>query len=175
VPAPAKRRHWQIPSARLDVYLVDESRCPFLTAAVAKWMRLAFLRRSAFLSTGTPGNPPQAAGPSVIKISIGVRRERYQRRSWGDDSARFTITLYLDRIRELQARMSTAGSELFGHVLAHEIGHVLQGVPRHSEAGILRGRCQGTICKYVARRLTFTPQDVEQIWRGPVLNQKRPR
>jgi hypothetical protein len=32
------------------------------------------------------------------------------------------------------------GPALLSHVLAHEIAHVLQGVSRHSESGILKAR-----------------------------------
>jgi len=30
------------------------------------------------------------------------------------------------------------GSSLLGHVMAHEVGHILQGTTQHSESGIMR-------------------------------------
>ena len=53
---------------------------------------------------------------------------------------------------------------LLGYVLAHEIGHVLQGVVRHSDYGILKakwdGRDYGSMAVFA---LTFLPADAEMI------------
>jgi hypothetical protein len=38
---------------------------------------------------------------------------------------------------------------LLAHVMAHEIGHVLQGIIRHSESGILKAHWSGTDCARV--------------------------
>jgi len=35
------------------------------------------------------------------------------------------------------------GSSLLGHVMAHEIGHLLQGTTQHSESGIMKARWTG--------------------------------
>lgn len=161
-------------AARLDVYLVDGSSVPFLTVAAGKRDAARIFAQIGVSLLWHAGNPPKEAGPGVIQISIGRAPANAASGALGATLLPgFTITLYLDRIQELQARIPTAGSVLFGYVLAHEIGHVLQGTPRHSEVGILRGRWSGDdYAKMSALRLTFTPGDVEQIWRGPVLNQK---
>ena len=54
------------------------------------------------------------------------------------------ITLFLDRMAPLfkLANGSQAGI-LLGHVLAHEITHVLQGIARHSAAGLMKARFSG--------------------------------
>jgi hypothetical protein len=53
-------------------------------------------------------------------------------------------------------------------VLVHEITHILQGVDRHSESGIMKA--QWTIDDYRAmasKPLSFTPLDVKLIQRPP--------
>ena len=53
---------------------------------------------------------------------------------------------------------------LLGYVLAHEIGHVLQGVARHSDEGLLKAKWNGTDFSLMRTlRLTFRPEDAEMI------------
>jgi hypothetical protein len=58
-------------------------------------------------------------------------------------------------------------SVLLGHVLAHEIGHVLQGVARHSETGIMKVHwSQREIIDMNKVWLQFTPLDRDLIFAG---------
>ena len=51
---------------------------------------------------------------------------------------------------------------LLGYVLAHEIGHVLQGVARHSDEGLLKAKWTGADYGQMRMlRLTFRPEDAE--------------
>jgi len=65
------------------------------------------------------------------------------------------VTIFYDRVVKLveKDRLSDRAAFL-GHVLAHEIGHVLQGAAGHSEAGIMKAQ--------------FTPEDRAQMRRGPL-------
>ena len=60
--------------------------------------------------------------------------------------------VFYDRVRR-----STPGDDhlpaLLAHVMAHEIAHVLQGVIRHSDSGILKAQWSATDCA----RMTFFP------------------
>jgi hypothetical protein len=49
-----------------------------------------------------------------------------------------SIYVYVDRVT-VMARPNHLGA-LLGHVLAHEIAHVLEGVSRHSESGVMKAR-----------------------------------
>jgi hypothetical protein len=72
------------------------------------------------------------------------------------------ITVFWDRI-ESRSRWAPT-SVVLAHVLVHEITHILQGVERHSESGIMKA--QWTIDDYRAmasKPLSFTPLDVELI------------
>jgi hypothetical protein len=63
---------------------------------------------------------------------------------------------------------------LLGHVMAHEIAHVLQGINRHSESGILKANWSPTDCARMAfLPLTFTREDSILIHQG--LEERRSR
>ena len=49
---------------------------------------------------------------------------------------------------------------LLGHVMAHEIAHILQGVARHSERGIMKERWESSDYKQMLKgSLRFTEHD----------------
>jgi hypothetical protein len=75
------------------------------------------------------------------------------------------IVVYHDRIRN-QATMMLA-PKLMAHVLAHEIGHMLQGVTRHSETGLMKP-VFNTHDKFemMAKPLEFTSPDAELVLLG---------
>ena len=50
------------------------------------------------------------------------------------------MTLLMNRLKPEIERNPFRTGFLLGHVLAHEIGHVLQGVARHSATGVMKGR-----------------------------------
>jgi hypothetical protein len=63
---------------------------------------------------------------------------------------------------------------LLAHAMAHEIAHVLQGISRHSESGILKARWSGTDCARMAYfPLMFTREDAILIHSG--LEERRSR
>ncbi|HKD09830.1 MAG TPA: hypothetical protein VKB79_28245 [Bryobacteraceae bacterium] len=75
------------------------------------------------------------------------------------------IVLFYDRV------LSSVGAStipaLLGHVLAHEIVHILEGVNLHSASGVMKERWN--IVDYVDMRrggLKFTRDDIELIDRG---------
>jgi len=75
------------------------------------------------------------------------------------------ITVFYDRIsRATPANLAPA---LLGHVLAHEITHVLQRIDRHSETGVMKSHWTNRdLDQIVAKRLSFTAEDIELIHRG---------
>ena len=71
------------------------------------------------------------------------------------------ITVFYDRVRTLTPQ--TAGVTL-GHVLAHEITHLLEGVNRHSETGLMKAHWSvGDFARMAWKPLEFTPLDVQLI------------
>jgi len=77
------------------------------------------------------------------------------------------VTLFLDRVKPMLAGRPTTTTFLLGHVVAHELGHVLQGLSRHSETGVLKERwSEAEIQNMPNRRLSFTPYDAHLIING---------
>jgi hypothetical protein len=70
-----------------------------------------------------------------------------------------SIHVYVDRVTAM------AGSNrlglLLGHVLAHEIAHVVEGVSRHSEAGVMKAHWDRNDLREMERKpLRFAEMDV---------------
>lgn len=75
------------------------------------------------------------------------------------------IDVFFDRIEK------TAGPEivryLLAHVLVHEIGHILQGIDRHSKTGVMKAHWTGVDYGCMFRGyLPFTEEDAILIHRG---------
>jgi hypothetical protein len=78
---------------------------------------------------------------------------------------RVHIRVFLDRVRESVG--PDAVPYLLGHVLVHEIGHLLQGIDRHSETGVMKAYWDVDDYKrMVASPLPFTDEDVRLIHHG---------
>jgi hypothetical protein len=77
------------------------------------------------------------------------------------------VTILMNRLEGNLKASPIHGGSLLGHVLAHEICHVLQGVARHSLEGIMKGHwsLQETM-DMPFRRLRFTEEDRELILIG---------
>jgi hypothetical protein len=75
------------------------------------------------------------------------------------------IHVLLDRVRH-------TGSErldgiLLGHVMAHELGHVLEGIDRHSNSGVMKAHWDNQeLDEMLIRPLSFSMEDVEWIHKG---------
>jgi len=83
------------------------------------------------------------------------------------------ITVYKDRLQrflDAHSTLARAAGAGIGYVLAHELAHVMQGVARHSESGILKANWSNAdFEEMVFRKLAFTDLDVELIHRGLAL------
>jgi hypothetical protein len=76
------------------------------------------------------------------------------------------IVVFYDRVEPLLQGHHAPQATVLGYVLAHEIAHVLQGIARHSETGIMRANwTDGDFRLMGTRLLTFTPEDVQLIRR----------
>jgi|HubBroStandDraft_5_1064220.scaffolds.fasta_scaffold221317_2 hypothetical protein len=76
------------------------------------------------------------------------------------------IVVFYDHVEPLLQGHHAPQATVMGYVLAHEIAHVLQGVARHSETGIMRANwTDGDFQLMGTRLLTFTPEDVQLIRR----------
>ena len=76
------------------------------------------------------------------------------------------IVVMYDRIAE-NADGPIQVSTLLGHVMAHEITHVVQGIARHSQAGVMKAHWNAhDIWQMMNKPLPFAPDDIDLIQRG---------
>jgi hypothetical protein len=83
-----------------------------------------------------------SAGPadrpgSLGYASVGVEADK-------------AIHVFLDRVHAMVPPAERGA--LLGHVLAHEITHILEGVPRHSDSGVMKARWEPRDLRELARR-----------------------
>jgi hypothetical protein len=75
------------------------------------------------------------------------------------------IHVLVDRLHVLVTK--PPGGALLGHVLAHELAHVLEGFTHHSEAGVMKARWDHGDLEQMARRpLSFSAEDAAAIRSG---------
>jgi hypothetical protein len=73
------------------------------------------------------------------------------------------------RIHVFSDRVGAAGSDppmgvLLGHVIAHELGHILEGANRHSAEGIMKARwTHADLERMAVHALFFSREDIESI------------
>jgi hypothetical protein len=78
---------------------------------------------------------------------------------------RVHITVFWDRVQH--ANGSVPPPVLLAHVLVHEITHILQGINRHSDRGVMKARWNGEDYEAMAQKpLHFASEDVDLIHRG---------
>lgn len=118
--------------------------------------------------TGVPRRPPHANGcRSAANPVIEVRLHAHAPPNRGPrvlayaipwERAGTRIHIFYDRIDSI--REGSLTTPLLGHVLAHEIAHVLQRVSRHSSQGVLKARWDERDYSAMAvGPLRFTPED----------------
>jgi len=73
------------------------------------------------------------------------------------------IVVFYDRVKKRPGSVSS----LLGHVIAHEVAHILQGLVRHSQGGIMKAQWDGADYQQMTwKPLQFTDEDVMLIYRG---------
>ena len=73
------------------------------------------------------------------------------------------IVVFYDRVKNRPGSVSC----LLGHVIAHEVAHILQGRVRHSESGIMKAQWTGVDYQQMTwKPLQFTDEDVMLIHSG---------
>jgi hypothetical protein len=74
------------------------------------------------------------------------------------------IAIFLDRVRNFAKRDPLFEPRILGHVLAHEIGHVLRGTDAHSWTGVMKAHWDDSDYRAMrARGLRFSAEDAATI------------
>jgi hypothetical protein len=72
------------------------------------------------------------------------------------------IQVFYDRIKH-----KPAPAEVLAHVMVHEITHILQGISRHSDSGVMKANWSGEDFQQMRYKpLSFTEEDVVLTHRG---------
>lgn len=80
----------------------------------------------------------------------------------GQDGTGQYADVFYDRVNELHRDWKLSLSDVLGHVVAHEIGHLLLGINSHSTSGIMRGFWDSEELKAAERgRLLFSFEQAE--------------
>jgi len=77
------------------------------------------------------------------------------------------IVIFADRVQKRQESICARCPDVMAHVLVHEITHMLEGISRHSAAGIMKAQWDER--DYFAmgvKPLGFDPEDIYLIHRG---------
>ena len=78
------------------------------------------------------------------------------------------VVVFYDRVKNDRVKNRPGyASSVLGHVIAHEITHILQGAMWHSETGIMKAQWSGADFQEMDwKPLQFTDEDIMRIQRG---------
>ena len=77
------------------------------------------------------------------------------------------ISVFWDRIKNKVGGRDRLGTCLLAHVMAHEIAHIIEGVDRHSETGLMKAHWTNAEIEGMSvRLLSLAPEDVQLIHNG---------
>ncbi|MCC7418235.1 MAG: hypothetical protein IT176_13935 [Acidobacteria bacterium] len=73
-------------------------------------------------------------------------------------------TIYVDRVERLAASARIGAGELVGHVMVHEIGHLLLGTTTHPRRGLMRAKwTSAELAREMPRDWTFSKAEAERL------------
>ena len=99
--------------------------------------------------------PPKGLEPGVVAKAYPYARDGVR------------IAFFRDRLQTFFNAMPSWAGSVLGHLMAHEITHVLQGVSRHSETGLIRARWSPEDYRQMpSKPLPLTPYDIKLIRMG---------
>jgi hypothetical protein len=76
------------------------------------------------------------------------------------------IHVLFDRVLKMGGTSRLAGA-LLGHVMAHEITHVMEAIARHSDTGVMKAHWNDhDLAQMAVRPLPFDPSDVQLVRQG---------
>jgi hypothetical protein len=103
--------------------------------------------------------------PILVQVSTGARPEYFPGALGYTRLAERQIEVFYDRVERIFE--TPAVPSLLGHVLAHEIAHVLEGINRHSAEGLMKAHWDDRdYMNMYPHVLPFAPEDVELIRAG---------
>ena len=170
-------------TGRIQACVAAEDEVPSLPVVRAKkiagWM-FAKAGVSIDWRSGADSVCKQAARPDVVSLRVvtGMSANFHQGSlAFAQMSEDSEIVVMFDRIDRCATGIDHASqiSYILANVFAHEITHILQGVPRHSESGVMKAQWSPRdVCEMSQRPLPFTPEDVQLIQLGIARRARNP-
>ena len=159
------------PALQMDVYIVGHGDCArqigygrLLTSSIYRKIGIQIKWHE-----GEPGADRKTADGQVIVMRT-VEKAPVTATPYALAAAQnvglsgVSITIFGDRIRRFLSDHPSLRADAVGYVVAHELGHVIQGVPRHSESGIMKAVWSNEdYSEMMFRQLQFTALDVNLI------------
>jgi hypothetical protein len=86
------------------------------------------------------------------------------------------IRIFWDRVESNVSGAKTLATFLLAHVMAHEITHILEGISRHSQEGVMKtGWTHEEIVQMTVKPLSLAPEDIKLIHNGLAKRQRDAR
>jgi hypothetical protein len=148
---------------QVTVYVQNSAGVPFAVGNQAE-----VLASSMFASIGVKidwrrGQAPASGRSLAIQLTANTPSSEHPRAlAYAEPYEGVHIVVFWDRVEH-----GIAPPHLLAHVMVHEITHIIEGVCRHSESGIMKARWTDEDNKaMMIRPLTFTEEDVILIQNG---------
>ena len=163
--------HGGQPQLRLPVYLVDRANDGYMDCTMAETLASRMFAGIGVSLEWAKGMPAwESSRPPIIIEAVTRTPPNFMPDSlaYTGPNADSPITVFLDRIEQMRTP-----SNVLAHVMVHEITHVLQGISRHSAAGVMKDVWTvGDFGLMRIRPLSFTPTDIDLIHAGLAARQE---
>ncbi|MDR3699165.1 MAG: hypothetical protein P4L56_05985 [Candidatus Sulfopaludibacter sp.] len=156
----------------LTVYLQNTATAEFMTLVAAKGVTAKIFRGIGVRIHWELGGPAKTGGAGIVIQFDSNAPSRFRPDAFAYatpfDYTRTCIHIFYDRV--LGSVPRKLAPELLGHVMAHEIGHLLERTDGHSETGVMKAHwTTGDYDLMSMGPLSFTAGDVSAIrgyWSG---------
>lgn len=155
----------QTKKERVIVYIQNDANAPEQVTNRAKELAASMFTPIGVAIDWRLGALPASSAQHAIAIRLAGKTPKDEKPgalAYAMPHEGVHIVVFWDRIE-----FGIFPTELLAHVMAHEITHILEGVCRHSETGIMRAQWTERDHKMMRTHpLSFAPEDVELIHLG---------
>jgi hypothetical protein len=159
---------------RVDVYTLQDDWVASTRTSLAKHYASELFEKIGVRLVWHSGKPRAQSGDGHVEIGMrlvgrapcelppGVMGFAFPYRK-----AKKEVVLYQDRVLHLTKRYAALADLALGYVLAHELAHVMQGIDRHSDSGVMKSHWSpGDLATMCGLRAGFDDADAGLIRNG---------
>ncbi len=149
---------------RLEVYVYNDSG-PLRPLQMAEGLAAEMLLSAGVLIRWHYGGQLPSGAIAITLASRATEGFKPHGMALALPYERVHITVFLDRV--MHANGFVSPPVLLAHVLVHKITHILQGIDRHSDSGVMKACWTAPDYEAMAQKpLPFASDDVDLIHRG---------